>query len=57
MYKFQCSLAIGAMTSEGLTPLGEAVRRGRLDTVKYLVSEFNVDVCGKLIITKEQLEH
>ncbi len=33
-----------------LTPLGEAVRWGHLDIIKYLIMEYNMDVKGKLII-------
>ena len=40
---------IGAVTSDGLTPLGLAVREGKLDTIKYLITEYNVDVNGKLV--------
>ncbi len=32
----------------GLTPLGMAVREGQLDTIRYLITEYNVDVNGKL---------
>ncbi len=35
------------MTSDGLTPLGVAVREGQLDTIKYLIMFCNVDVSGK----------
>ncbi len=38
---------IGAVTSDGLTPLGVAVREGHLDTIKYLIMDCNVDVSGK----------
>ena len=38
---------IGAVTSDGLTPLGVAVREGQLDTIKYLIMDCNVDVSGK----------
>ena len=38
---------IGAVTSDGLTPLGVAVREGHLDTIKYLIMNCNVDVSGK----------
>ncbi len=38
------------MTSHGLTPLGLAVREGELDTIKYLITEYNVDMNGKLVI-------
>ena len=41
---------IGAVTSDGLTPLGLAFRRGNLDTIKYLITEYNVDINGKLVI-------
>ena len=37
------------MTSDGLTPLGVAVREGHLDTIKYLIMEHNVAVNGKLV--------
>ncbi|XP_064397673.1 uncharacterized protein LOC135344400 isoform X4 [Halichondria panicea] len=36
----------GAVTSDGLTPLGVAVREGHLDTIKYLIMDCNVDVSG-----------
>ncbi len=36
----------GAVTRDGLTPLGLAVREGKLDTIKYLIMECNVDVNG-----------
>ncbi len=45
---------IGAVTSDGLTPLGLAVRWGKLDTIKCLIMECNVDVNGKLV-TRAQL--
>ena len=41
----------GAVTSDGLTPLGVAVREGHLDTIKYLITECNVAVSGKLVYT------
>ncbi len=40
---------IGAVTRDGLTPLGLAVRMGYLDTIKYLIMERNMDVNGKLV--------
>ncbi len=40
-------LYIGAVTSDGLTPLGVAVREGHLDTIMYLIMDCNVDVSGK----------
>ncbi len=40
---------IGAVTRGGLTPLGLAVREGKLDTIKYLIMECNVDVNGKFV--------
>ncbi len=46
---------IGAVTSDGLTPLGLAVRVGKLDTIKYLIMECNVDVNGKLVTRSEQV--
>ncbi len=39
---------IGAVTRDGLTPLGLAVREGELYTIKYLIMTCNVDVNGKL---------
>ncbi|XP_064384714.1 uncharacterized protein LOC135333641 isoform X3 [Halichondria panicea] len=38
----QCDL--GAVTSDGLTPLGTAVRWGHLGIIKYLIKEYNVNV-------------
>ncbi len=38
---------LGAVNGDGLTPLGNAVRWGQLDSIKCLISEFNVDVNGK----------
>ncbi|XP_064390774.1 ankyrin repeat domain-containing protein 2-like [Halichondria panicea] len=43
----QCDL--GAVNNVGLTPLGEAVREGHLDTIKYLITECNVNINGKLV--------
>ncbi len=40
---------IGAVTSDGLTPLGVAVREERLGTIKYLITECNVDINSKLV--------
>ncbi len=40
---------IGAVTRDGLTPLGMAVREGKLDTIKYLITECNVDINSKLV--------
>ncbi len=37
------------MGSDGLTPLGLAVREEKLDTIKYLIMECKVDVNGKLV--------
>ncbi len=42
---------IGAVTRDGLTPLGLAVREGKLNTIKYLITEYGVDINGKLDIT------
>ncbi len=39
-------IIIGAETSDGLTPLGVAVREGHLDTVKYLILECSLNVNG-----------
>ena len=41
---------IGVVTSDELTPLGLAVRVGKLDTIKYFIRECNVDINGKLVI-------
>ncbi len=43
---------IGAVTSDGLTPLGTAVRWGHLGIIKYLIKEYNVNVNGKLAHAK-----
>ncbi len=46
-----CSLThryIGAVNSDGITPLGLVARLGKLDTIKYLITECNVDINGKL---------
>ncbi len=40
---------IGAVTSDGLTPLGLVVRGGKLNTIKYLIIECNMDINGKLV--------
>ncbi|XP_064390662.1 uncharacterized protein LOC135338456 isoform X1 [Halichondria panicea] len=41
----QCNVDVnGAVTSDGLTPLGVAIREGKLDTIKYLITECNVDI-------------
>ncbi len=40
---------IGAVDNYGLTPLGEAVSEGKLDTIKYLITECNVNINGKLV--------
>ncbi len=45
-------LTIGAVTRDGLTPLGLAVREGKLDTIKYLITQCNVAVNGKLVYSK-----
>ncbi len=42
------TIIIGAVTSDGLTPLGLAVREGHLNIIKYLITECNVDINGKL---------
>ncbi len=40
---------IGAVTRDGLTPLGLAVREGHLNTIKYLIMKCNAAVNGKLV--------
>ncbi|XP_064390768.1 uncharacterized protein LOC135338524 [Halichondria panicea] len=40
----QCDL--GAVNNSGLTPLGMAVRWWNLDTIKYLITECNVNING-----------
>ncbi|XP_064390746.1 putative ankyrin repeat protein RF_0381 [Halichondria panicea] len=46
----QCNVDVNrAVTSDGLTPLGMAVREGKLDTIKYLITECNVDINSKLV--------
>ncbi|XP_064397672.1 uncharacterized protein LOC135344400 isoform X3 [Halichondria panicea] len=42
----------GAVTSDGLTPLGVAVREGHLDTIKYLIMDCNVDVSDSAQIVR-----
>ena len=37
---------IGAVTRDGLTPLGLAVREGDLDMIKFLIMKCNVAVNG-----------
>ncbi len=37
------------IVGDGLTPLGLAVEEGKLNTIKYLISECNVAVNGKLV--------
>ncbi len=37
---------IGAVTRDGLTPLGLAVREGHLDIIKFLIMKCNVAVNG-----------
>ncbi len=50
MYISTTLTTIGAVTRDGLTPLGLAVREGKLNTIKYLITEYNVDINGKLVI-------
>ncbi len=40
---------IGAVTRDGLTPLGLAVSKGHLHIMKFLIKECNVAVNGKLV--------
>ena len=39
------------MGENGLTPLGVAVKEGRVDIIKYFMTKSNVNVTGKLVYT------
>ncbi len=40
-------LRVGPVNKQGDTPLGFAIRKGKLEIVKFLVSVVNVDVNGE----------
>ncbi len=50
MHLLQFPILPAPVTKDGLTPLGLAVREGKLDVIKCLVKECHVEVNGEFLV-------